>query len=134
MNSIGIPTPEHLHQLISVTEKKMVETSLEYGLAENDIPDRNLQKLALIAKATTHVEAATLARKAWDSLFLTVLVMWKNKKITGPITADSLEKTAKQAEGLATMLENKGHEEAAKKQKVKAAGLRKEAMTLRVKG
>jgi hypothetical protein len=125
------PTLHQRHLLISSIEKEMVKMAEHYGLPENDIPQRNLNKLALVLGAKTHDEAALLAKGALDSFFITVLWMWAKKMIPGPTTRESLEKGAKQADSLAKMLENKGHDDAAKKQRARAAKLRKEANELR---
>lgn len=105
----------------------MVRMAEQYGLPPDDIPERNLRKLALVAGAKTYDEAADLAKKAKDSLFLCVLVMWGKKQIPGPTTIESLERDAKKADGLARMLEDKGNDDAAKKQRKKADELRKQA-------
>lgn len=128
----GFP-PDYLCLLIRETEKKILATAEYYGLPEEEIEDRIWRKLGLVESATTAEEAAELAKKAWDSLFVHVLVLWGKKKIRGPATEENFEKKAKQADGLADFQERKGNDEAAKKQRQRAAGLRKEAEALRKK-
>ena len=126
-----VESKKYLKDLVKQTKSKMISTAAHYGLPEADIPDRYYQKLALVLNAKDYEEAGQLANKAWDSFFICVLSMWAKKEIPGPTTPESLEKKAKQAEGLARMLEKKGDDDAAKKQRLKADGFLKEADALR---
>lgn len=125
------PTKKELKALVSETKDRMVKMSIHYGLPANEIPERNLAKLSLVLSSKSYDEARDLAAKAYDSMFVCVLSMWAKKEIPGPTTPESLEKKAKQAEGLARMLENKGGDDAAKKQRLKAGCFLKEADALR---
>ena len=125
------PTKKYLKELVADTKVRMVKMAIHYGLPQSDIPERNWFKLTQVLTSKSFDEARDLATKAYDSMFVCVLSMWAKKEIPGPTTPESLEKKAKQAEGLARMLEKKGEDDAAKKQRLKADDFLKEADALR---
>ena len=125
------PTKKYLKELVADMKGQMVKMAVHYGLPQSDIPERNWLKLSQVLTAQSYDEARDLATKAYDSMFVCVLSMWAKKEIPGPTTPESLEKKAKQSEGLARMLEKKGDDDAAKKQRLKADGFLKEADALR---
>lgn len=72
-------------------------------------------------------EVAAIAERCQQKMQVMVLGAWARKRIPGPKTEANLEKQAKSAEGLAKMLEGKGHAAAAERQRERAAALAKEA-------
>ena len=98
----------------------MVKTAEYYGLPLEEIEDRIWAKLDKVLYASSATEAQVLAKKAWDSLFLCLMVHWGNGHISGPPTMENMYKKAQQAESLAKFHTSKGNDETAAKQRIKA--------------
>jgi hypothetical protein len=123
---------EALKALVEDTKARMLETADYYGLPHDHIEGRHWLKMDRILAATTPEEAIFLQRRAIQAVLMTCLYCWHERRIRGPASPENFEKKAKSAESLAKWQEKQGNDEAAVKQKERAAALRREADAARV--
>jgi hypothetical protein len=69
-------------------------------------------------------KARDLAHRAWKCMEMHCLAAWARGRAPGPPTRENLERRARNAESLASMLESKDQPIAAAKQRARAAELR----------
>lgn len=113
-------------------EVKQYWTDLvEYYQHPPEMPENVKLCYDSILQAKDLDEVAAVAERCQQKMQVMVLGAWARKRIPGPKTEANLEKQAKSAEGLAKMLESKGHAEAAERQRARATALATEAEQVR---
>lgn len=93
-----------------------------YGVDE--IPERVVLKLDKVIVEKDDEKARGFAHHAWKCMEMHCLAAWARGKAPGPPTRENLERRAKRAESLVSMLESKDQPIAAEKQRRRAAELR----------
>jgi hypothetical protein len=111
-------------------QRRILELAAHYRFPVEDIDDRIWQALDKVLAAPDSAEATVRLKTAVDKFDMHCLGSWAKGKIKGPMSQESLEKEAKQAESLSKLLLNKDNEEAANKQLKRAERLRKEALVI----
>lgn len=77
-----------------------------------------------VKSARTPEKLALALAKAKDAALSSALYLWARGEARGPNTPDNLLRIAKKAESLAQFLDKRGDEDAADRQRARAAGLR----------
>ena len=90
----------------------------------DEVPDRIIEHLSTVYKASTAMAAADILRRNEDKFFIHLMTLAAAGKISGSSQQRYSEKRAKQAESLAKYLESKGQTENAAKQRARAAEIR----------
>jgi len=109
------------------TLERLEELRVEYKGTE--VPDRIILKAEKVLAAASAADALELGEKAYQSMFVNLLYLWGQGKIEGKPSAVEIEKKARGAENLANMLESKGLEKQAEKQRLRAEKLRSGKLT-----
>ncbi len=134
----GIIDPATAKDIVDDTRRRfnlMVEyytTDEDTGLKGEDalIPERIQEFLRLnVFMAGSVDEAREVARRALAKLHIHLLVLWTNKRITGPSTPQNIAKRAAKAEKWALRLEKLGRVEEARRTRAKVAEIRRTVAT-----
>ena len=134
----AIIDPEQARAILEDTRRRfgiMVDyytTDEDVGLTGEGsfIPERIQEFLRLgVFMADSITAAREVARKALAKLQIHLLVLWSNKRISGPCTAENIQKRADKAEKWALRLEKLGRLEDAKRQREKVQAIRRTAAT-----
>lgn len=129
----SIIDPERARAIIEATRKRfgiMVDyytSDEDAGLTgeESFIPERIQEFLRLkVFMAASVDEAHDFARKALDKLHSHLLLLWSNKRISGPNTARNLAQRVAKMEKWANRLEGLGKKEEAERQRARARDMR----------
>lgn len=96
----------------------------EYG--GNGLPDKTIERLQQFQACKTIEEAQQLSKKTIERNQIHFLAAWANGKIRGRVTVLSLERAAKEADGLVAFLTKKGLNDQAESQRQRAAKIRDE--------
>jgi hypothetical protein len=97
---------------------------------ESFIPERIQEFLRLkVFMASSVEEARQVARKALSKLHIHLLVLWTSKRITGPSTAENIQKRAAKAEKWAARLDKLGRHDEARRQRERVEAIRATATT-----
>lgn len=129
-------TPEeqiHYEDFYLATLRKFEILKTHYRF-KGATPAHTMVKAERIRAAPNLYDAATLAQKAEDSMFLACLAAWAKGEISGPERVEdafTLEQRAKKAESLAAALRKKGDEDGFKDQMMRAIELREKVKELR---
>jgi hypothetical protein len=114
---------EYRKGLCQRLEAYWVEEAEYYGW-DMERPEVVTQKFQAVLRAVDRPTAEDLSRRARDTAQVMILGAWARKRIPGPLSVHSLERSIKKAESLAKMLENKGDSDGAESQLRRAADLR----------
>lgn len=130
------PSATSIGELHMQAQRHIIALGAFYGRSLEDLLEldgRLWEQLDKALDAPSLSESREIVINTLDKTFTHLLTLWGKKKIDGPQTPENLEKRAKVAERVASMLEDKDNDAAAKKQKEKAKVLRAAAAKARAK-
>lgn len=125
--------PEEAKAIIDDTRRRFVILAKYYSTEDdvpppgesNVIPERIQEFLrSKVFFASSPEDARKVAHQAIEKLHTHLLLLWGNKRISGPCTASNIEARARKAEKWAVRLEKLGRTEEAAKQRAKVAAIR----------
>lgn len=113
------------------TEMLCQQERNEYG--GKVLSEKTIERIQTIPACKSVEEAEKLSQEAvrWSQVHF--LSEWAKGRIRGKVTAERLEKEAKEADNLATFLAKKGLADQAQQQRERAATLRSELQSMRKK-